>query len=365
MTVLGTAMAILAMLAGAEAVAANACRIDLPAGFSGAVAIGRGAAPVVAAAGFSDPAGNRPNGTDTRFNLGSVNKMMTAVAVAQLVEAERLGFDDPLGRHLPGLPADVAALSIRDLLAHRAGLALFLRPEIAAAIAAAPDARALVPLVLAEPRQPPGPFRYSNAGFVLLGAVIEQLSGLSYAQYVDRHIQQPSGILRGGMRWQEGDAEGLGGPEAATVSRLPAWPAGSLRLSAPDLWRFGRALASGRLVRSATLDTLASVSPAAPMPDGSPLPPYGLGMAVWGDGAARVIGHSGGAPGVDASIRIDLASGAVAVALQNQSGSATLNAPGLTRSLLDTAVGGQCASAVSASRLPTPVDRSGRQGPTG
>ncbi len=365
---LGTGLAVLAMVAGAEAAGAQAagaqaaavqgCRIDLPAGFSGAAALGGGEAPVVATAGFRDAAGKVRIDPDTRLNLGSVNKMMTAIAVGQLVEEGRLGFDDPVGRHLPGLPDDIAALRVRDLLSHRAGLPLFLRPQVLDAVAKAPDARALVPLVLAEPREAPGPFRYSNAGFVLVGAMVEELSGLSYGRYLETRILRPAGIASRGLAWREGDAEGRGGADAEAFARLPAWPAGSLMLSAPDLWRFGRALAEGRLVSRPTLEAMTRVDRTAREPDGSPAPGYGLGMGVTDRNGRRVVGHSGGAAGVDASIRIALDTGAVAVALQNQEGTNARDAHDLTRELLLLAEAG-CAPGqpISAARPPRPGGR--------
>lgn len=317
---------------------AQTCPVTLPQGFNGAVAHGAGDAPAIEVQGTADEAGAVPVTGMTRFNLGSVNKMMTAVAVGQLVEQGRMAFDAPVGRYLPELPADFAALRIEQLLSHTAGLSLFLRPELEEAIAAASDARSLVPLVVAEPREQPGPFRYSNAGFVLAGAAVEAVSGLSYRDYLAKHIFPAAGIAPQETRWKAGDAEGVD-PEypqfARTVSRLPAWPAGSLVISAPDLWRFGRALAGGRLLRTETLEAMmAGGIELRPAQAGRPASRYGLGLGVSTHGSARTIGHTGGAPGVDAALRIDLATGRTVAVLANRSGTEELNAGDIAKGVL-------------------------------
>ena len=102
-----------------------------------------------------------------------------------------MAFDDPIGRHVAGLPPELASLRIEQLLSHTAGLSLFLRADLVAAINDASTATALVPLVIAERRSEAGAFRYSNAGYVLLGAAIEAASGLSYDEYISL-LEQPA-----------------------------------------------------------------------------------------------------------------------------------------------------------------------------
>lgn len=325
---------------------AKTCPVALPAEFNGAAAFGAGDLPLVKTQGTADEAGLVAVSKTTRFNLGSVNKMMTAVAIGQLVEQGRMAFDDPIGRHLEGLPPEVAMLRIDQLLSHTAGLSLFLRPDLEQAIDTAPDARSLVPLVVAEPREEPGPFRYSNAGFVLAGAVVEAVSGLTYTDYLTRNIYPASGISPQPVRWQPGDAEGVDpeSPEfARNVSRLKVFPAGSLVLSAPDLWRFGRALVTGRLVKPETLEAMMSGGiELRPATDDRPASRYGFGLGVTGAGPERTIGHTGGAPGVDAALRIDLASGRTVAVLSNRSGTDELSASGLAWAIVSVTAPEQC-----------------------
>lgn len=331
----------------ASPASAQTCPFDLPYQFNGAVAYGVGPSPSTKVTGSADQSGTVPVTAATRFNLGSVNKMMTAVAVAQLVEKGLMAFDAPVGRYLSELPPDIGALRIEQLLSHTAGLSLFLRPDIERAITAAPDARSLVPLVVAEPRKEPGSFRYSNAGYVLAGAAVEAVSGLAYRDYLARNIFPAAGIAPQATIWQSSDAQGVDdtSPQfARSLSRLPAWPAGSLVLSAPDLWRFGRALANGRLLRSETLAVMmAGGIELRPAQEGRQASRYGLGMRVTGDGSERIIGHTGGAIGIDAALLIEVGSGQAVAVLSNHSGTDELSASDIAKSIIKTTRPADCA----------------------
>lgn len=340
------AMTLLAALVPAPTLAAD-CAIILPAGFNGAAAAGVGATPQVAVQGQVGEAGTEAVAASTRFNLGSVSKMMTATAIAQLVEQGRMAFDDPIGRHVEGLPPELASLRIEQLLSHTAGLSLFLRPDVIAAINDAPTATALVPLVIAERRSEAGAFRYSNAGYVLLGAAIEAASGLSYGEYIARKILPAAGIAPQPLGWQAGDALGIDPAEqefALAISRVRPWPAGGIVLSAADLWRFGQALSGGRLVRLETLEAMmrGGIELRASSPE-RPGSRYGLGLGVSGEGNAQLIGHTGGAPGIDVSLRIHPASGRVVAVMSNHSGSDELNAPAIAKAILADLESGRCA----------------------
>lgn len=323
------------------------CAMVLPPGFNGAAAAGAGAAPQVLVQGQIGESENETIGSTTRFNLGSAAKMMTATAIAQLVEQGRMAFDDPIGQYVAGLPPELASLQVEQLLSHTAGLSLFLRSDLIAAINGAPTATALVPLVIAERRGEAGAFRYSNAGYVLLGAAIEAASGLAYDEYVLRMILPAAGISPQPLGWQAGDAGGVDPAEqdfAHAITRVRPWPAGGIVLSADDLWRFGRALVGGRLVRPETLEAMMrggiELRAATPERPGSR---YGLGLGVSGEAAARVIGHTGGAPGIDVSLRIHLASGRVVAVMSNHSGSDQLNASSIAKAILAELESGQCA----------------------
>src|SRR4051812_19076663 len=139
-----------------------------------------------------------PNTLDTQFRLGSMNKMFTAVATLQLVEAGKLALDDPIGKFLPDYPnQDVASkVTVRNLLTHTGGTGDIFGSEFEKNRLTLREHGDYLKLYGARglTHEPGAEFRYSNYGFVLLGAVIEKVSGLSYYDYVRSHVFQPAGM---------------------------------------------------------------------------------------------------------------------------------------------------------------------------
>lgn len=172
--------------------------------FSGVVLIAKDGAPVFERAyGLADREAGAANTLETAFNLGSINKLFTQIAIRQLAEAGKLNLDSTLARAWPDYPnQDVARrITIRQLLQHRSG--------VGGNIFGAPpgktrgDIRRLtdyLPLFVNEPLQfePGTNQRYSNAGYIVLGLLIERLSREDYYDYVRRHIYQPAGMTRTG-----------------------------------------------------------------------------------------------------------------------------------------------------------------------
>src|SRR5690606_32762036 len=138
---------------------------------------------------------------DTRFRIGSMNKMFTAVATLQLVEAGKLSLDGTVGEYLPGYPnAEIATVTLRQLLTHSGGTGDFFGPEFDAQRLSLKTHDAYVrQFGKRGPTHAPGAEqRYSNYGFLLLGAIIERASGQSYYDYVDAHVFAPAGMTRSG-----------------------------------------------------------------------------------------------------------------------------------------------------------------------
>src|SRR5687768_11004557 len=133
---------------------------------------------------------------ETRFNIASTGKMFTAVAIGQLADAGKLRFDDPVGRHLPDLPAEMKAITIDQLLTHRSGLRDYFQPKNRATMQSARTAADLLPIAIADGLAfAPGTAQaYSNSGFVMLGAIVEKLSGLAFADYLQRRVFAPAGM---------------------------------------------------------------------------------------------------------------------------------------------------------------------------
>ena len=150
------------------------------------------------AAGIANRATGAPIALNTKFNLGSVNKMFTAVAVAQLAQAGRLAFNDPVSKHLPDYPNKEVAdkVTIHHLLTHTSGMGLYWNAKFMAQREKLLTVSAHLPLFASDPLSfPPGEkFQYSNSGYMVLGAIIEKVSGQDYYSYVQDHIYKPAGM---------------------------------------------------------------------------------------------------------------------------------------------------------------------------
>src|SRR4051794_32933809 len=133
------------------------------------------------AAGIANKTTNAPIDLNTKFNLGSMNKMFTAVAIAQLAQARKLSFTDTVGKNLPEYPNKEVAekVTIHHLLTHTSGMGSYLGEKFAAQREKLLTVAAHLPLFASDQLSfPPGEkFQYSNSGFMLLGAIIEKVSG--------------------------------------------------------------------------------------------------------------------------------------------------------------------------------------------
>lgn len=167
--------------------------------FSGAVLIAKNGKPIFEQAyGLASKAFNVPNRVDTKFNLASINKMFTAVAIAQLVEQGKLSFDAPVIKYLPDYPNKAVAekVTIHQLLTHTSGLGDYFNEKFEAKKSRLRAVQDYFSLFVDDPlRFEPGTkWRYSNAGFIVLGAIIEKVSGQDYFDYVREHIFKPAGM---------------------------------------------------------------------------------------------------------------------------------------------------------------------------
>ena len=168
--------------------------------FSGSVLIAKNGKKIFQKAyGLASKEYNVVNGVDTKFNLGSINKIFTQVAIGQLAEQGKLSFDDKLAKHLSDYPNRQAAerITIRQLLSMTSGVGDIFGARFE--LLAKDKLRSLkdfVPLFANEPLlfEPGSKQQYSNGGYVLLGAIIERLSGQSYYDYVQEHIFKVAGM---------------------------------------------------------------------------------------------------------------------------------------------------------------------------
>jgi CubicO group peptidase (beta-lactamase class C family) len=292
--------------------------------FSGAVLVARGGRPVVKqATGFADRQRRRPNAVDTRFNIGSVGKTFTAVAIAQLVEADKLSFDDPIGKYLSGFPGDVAKrVTIGQLLTHTSGLGdVFMRwhPNAPAQL----DLSELLTRIAREPLQfePGSRFGYSNSGYVVLGAIVEAVTGQDYYDHVRRHVFTRAGMTRTG--WYAPDQVPNMAHGYTRVDTSRTWvagnPSGGAYSTIGDLLKFAEALLKGKLLGPRMTKTVLAGKVDTPRP-GPAQTAYGYGFEEEFRNGVRIVGHGGGQPGVEAQLRIFPRLGYTVIVLTNQEG---------------------------------------------
>jgi CubicO group peptidase (beta-lactamase class C family) len=299
-------------------------------GFSGAALVARGGRVLFAGAyGLADRERGIENTLETRFRIGSMNKMFTAVATLQLVEAGKLALDDPVGKHLRGYPnPDVATkVTVRHLLTHTGGTGDVFGPEFDRNILTLREHSDYVQLFGRRPLnfEPGSRFEYSNYGFILLGAIIEAVSGGSYYDYVREHVYGPAGMSstdslpesvdvpnRSIGYWRPYPGAGYWQPN----TWLLPWrgtAAGGGYSTVGDLARFADALTSHQLLDADSTELLITGKVSL-----GPGVQYAFGFLDLRDEDGNgSVGHGGGFPGMNGDLRIYLRSGYVVAVLAN------------------------------------------------
>ena len=170
--------------------------------FSGTLLVARDGKPLLRIAhGLASKAYNIPNRLDTKLNIASVGKMFTAIAIAQLAEQGKLSFTDTVGKHLPDYPNKEVAqkVTIHHLLTHSSGLGDTYSAKYICRKSVLHQVSDWLALFVDNPKplafEPGARWQYSNQGFVLLGAIIEKVSGENFYEYVRKHIFQPAGMV--------------------------------------------------------------------------------------------------------------------------------------------------------------------------
>ena len=261
-----------------------------------------------------------PNRVDTKFNLASMGKMFTGVAVAQLVQAGKLRFDDKVVRYVPELPRSFDGITVAELLDHSSGLGDFF--QHAGYLRVQPhltSLRAYLPLIVDEPPvgTPGTSFRYSNSGYVLLGLVIERASGESYYAYVQNHVFGPAGMTSTGCLPKNALASNVatgytGSQLLPNTDTLPprGTSAGGCYSTVGDLLRFANALFGHRLLNAGLTRTITT-----PKIDSYG---YGFGIRRGRPGDPPTIWHNGGSPGVGGELDMNPGLGYTVAVLCNR-----------------------------------------------
>ncbi len=297
--------------------------------FSGTVLLAKDGVPIFKGVyGIANKDFNAPNRLDTKFNLGSMNKMFTAVAIAQLVERGKLSFDDPLSKFVPDFPDKASAekIKIKHLLTHTAGLGgYFSRAWAESSRAMYHTVDDMMKRAAADEKllfEPGTRWQYSNTGMLVLGKVVEKASGQSYYDYVRENISKPAGMINTdcyeldkvnpnlavGYEKQYGD-DGVSFTNNIFAHVLRGGPQGGGYSTVEDLLRFDIALRSNKLVGAEYVKLLLSAKPELNSPG------YGYGFQV--DTESQIVGHGGGFLGINSNLDMFLGTGWTAIVMSN------------------------------------------------
>lgn len=239
----------------------------------------------------------------TVYEIGSITKQFTAAAVLRLAEQGKLSLDDEIGDHLPELRQRGAGITLRHLLSHTSGLS---SAWAVADLTAPSSPQVVVDSLAARPVEfaPGERFAYNNNGYILLGRVVEKVSGMPYAEYLRTAFLTPLGLasvapcdrLPAGRRATGYQHPTRGSTEPARVAThhpTVTFSAGVLCATAGDLLRWERALATGRVLRP---ESYGLMTTRAVLSSGRAVG-YGLGAEVSELDGHAITGHGGGLPG--------------------------------------------------------------------
>ena len=293
--------------------------------FMGAVLVARGNDVLLDKGyGFANLEWNIPDSPKTKFRLGSITKQFTAASILLLEERGKLKVDDTVRKYMPDAPAAWDQITIFNLLTHTSGIPNF---------TSFPDYRKLEPFS-ATPEElvtrfrdkpldfPPGEkWSYSNSGYVLLGYLIEKISGESYAQFVQDNIFKPLGMADSGYdsnstvieNRASGYTRGQNGiVNAGYIDMTIPLSAGGLYSTTEDLLRWEQGLFGGKLLSPASLKKMTT-----PFKND-----YGFGLGVRSVNGHQEISHDGGIEGFNTALAYYPNDKLTVVVLGNVNGSA-------------------------------------------
>ena len=239
------------------------------------------------------------NAPSTKFRLGSITKQFTAASILLLEERGKLKTTDAVKSHVTDAPAAWDGITLHHLLTHTSGIPNFKSaPDYRASMASATTAEQTIARFRDKPLDfaPGAKMSYSNSGYIVLGAIIEKISGTSYANFLEENIFKPLGMKDSGYdtasailpRRAAGYVAGPQGPSNAPFLHMTIpFAAGALYSTTEDLLRWNLALFGGKLLSPASVEKM--TTPA--------LNNYALGLVVRTVNGRKVVQHNGGING--------------------------------------------------------------------
>ena len=274
-----------------------------------------------------------PARLDTKYNLGSMNKMFTAVAIVQLVEQGKVSLHEPISRYLPDYPRERAErITLHHLLTHTSGLGSYWNDAFERQRMNLRTVSDFLALFIDDPLLflPGDGWSYSNAGFIVLGAIIEAVSGKDYYTYVRERIYHPAGMEDTDAYELDSIVPNLAvgytykGKQTPTEPKqrrnnlllhgVKGGPAGGGHSTVQDLYKFSRALRSHVLLSpESTQLLLAGKVERSDMPGRK----YAYGFGERYNQGRRIVGHGGGFPGISTHFEFSPESGDTVIVLSN------------------------------------------------
>ena len=254
--------------------------------------------------GLADLEWGTPIRPDSVFRICSLTKQFTAVAIMVLEERGALSVEDPVERHLPDWPPRGRRVTLRHLLDHTSGVWRHDSDQLERTLRPNPPVADVLAMIKSRDFEfePGARYRYNNSGYLLLGAVIEAVSGMSYAEFLRNAIFEPLGMANTRLLTHEAltplRARGyIKGRRRFHNARLDAmnwaWSAGALGSTLDDLALWDRAVREHRLIR---LDTLERMLTPTQFTGGASFP-YGFGWGLADYRGLRIYHHTGGISG--------------------------------------------------------------------
>jgi D-alanyl-D-alanine carboxypeptidase len=260
---------------------------------------------------------------DTPWGVGSITKTFVAAVVLQLVDEGRIDLDGGITRLVPEL-AGAERITPRHLLQHTSGLNEYLHHPAVEADAARPWTHSeLIAAAESAGRldEPGGPFHYSNTNYIVLGEIIEQVTGNSVADEVRTRIVEPLGMTD--TSFVDGDAApGYALSGGAFVVPPPRHPslgasAGAMQSTTSDLLLFAKALADGTLLSPEAQDEMRSFVPGEDLSRFGLMQQYGLGLEAYSNDTVTVVGHMGNGHAYSAFFGYDAELGTAVAVMMN------------------------------------------------
>lgn len=300
------------------------------------------------AAGLMDTEKNTPANVDMINRTASISKPMTAVAILQLMEKGLLQLDDPIQKYIPDFPVKKeGTITIKHLLNHSSGVKAYKNGKEGFPTKNYPTLRDAIKVF--EDRslanRPGEGYQYTTYGYVILGEIIEQVSGQSYRSYMKEHIWDKAGMTNTdveifGTTYTNKSklyrGNGKGGFKNDKITNLSLKvPGGGIQSTVPDLLNFAAAILNNTLIKAETLQLMATDTGIKKQGN-----PYGLGWFLYSSAdkpSGRIIGHSGAQSGTATQLFIFLDKKAAVVVLSN-TGDAWNNVFTLTDKLSDAIV---------------------------